>query len=192
MLLWTIQPLEVYELLVKQGVFRCDKSKALGLEDDVFKEAYDWLVYQMNQKIGVPPFGVEHPIWAWHTFCGRHAKPDFRRMGLGIPGKEYLCIEVDVPDHEVLLSDFEAWNIVLNDSFIGEACNDEEWEKELSYYKQLPEDKQVKMKEESWSKILEVDKEGDDLWNRRGEYIQATLWELRMENVRKVWRFKVR
>ena len=70
MLLWTIQPLEVYELLVEQDVFRCDRSRVWGVKDGQLKEAYDWLVDQMNQKIGLPPLGVEYPIWAWHTFCG--------------------------------------------------------------------------------------------------------------------------
>lgn len=192
MLLWTIQPLEVYELLMEQSVFRCDRSRAWGLKDDELKEAYDWLVDQMNQKIGLPPQGVEYPIWAWHTFCGRRGKPDFRRMGLGIRGEEYLCLEIDVPDQEVLLSEFDLWHMVLNDFFIGEACNEEEWEKENSFYDQLPESEQTKVKEESWAKIFEVDKKFDDMWRRTGEYIQATFWELRLENVRRVWRFKAR
>ena len=48
------------------------------------------------------------------------------------------------------------------------------------------------MKEESWAKIFEVDKKFDDIWRITGEYIQATFWELRLENVRRVWRFKAR
>ena len=61
MILWTIQPVEVYELIQETGVYHCDFEKSIFT---FCKKQYDWLVRRMKDKIGPPPEGVSYPVWA--------------------------------------------------------------------------------------------------------------------------------
>jgi hypothetical protein len=45
MILWTIQPIEVYELIQKTGIYRCTIEKSIFND---CKEQYDWLVQEVN------------------------------------------------------------------------------------------------------------------------------------------------
>ena len=93
MRLWTIQSPEVYQLIEETGVYRCDpyqsgmltpidESKA-GLElEKQFADSYDWLVRQMEKRIGPRPEGVVYPVWAWYQY-GFKRKPDLRSREWG-------------------------------------------------------------------------------------------------------------
>ena len=126
MQLWTIQPPEVYHMVMDTGVYRCDPFQSgmlqsfdeskVGIElDQQFAESYDWLVRQMEKRIGPRPKGVIYPVWAWYQFAYQK-KPDLRRerWSNGNPGEKQACILLDVPEREVLLSDFGNWHHVLN------------------------------------------------------------------------------
>ena len=76
MILWTIQPLEVYKQIQEIGVYHCDFEKSF-LND--CRDQYDWLVRQMKHRIGAPPEGVSYPVWAWYMWEGVRKKPDLRR-----------------------------------------------------------------------------------------------------------------
>lgn len=76
MILWTIQPEDEYENLVKTGFYHCRSKKAFMYEN--CKEEYDWLVSQMKQMVGLPHEGVMLPVWAWYQWEGVRKKPDLR------------------------------------------------------------------------------------------------------------------
>ena len=52
MRLWTFQPKEVYDILIKKGIFTCDPLKSTMTEYEGFKRAYEWLTAQMVKRIG--------------------------------------------------------------------------------------------------------------------------------------------
>lgn len=64
MRLVTIQPYEVLEILQSRGRFTCNipESGMIVGEDYGFLAAYDWLVSQMEKRVGTAPIGVEYPI----------------------------------------------------------------------------------------------------------------------------------
>ena len=39
-----------------------------------------------------------------------------------------VCIELEVPDHDVLLSNEDMWHVVLNDGHYGNAINEQEYD----------------------------------------------------------------
>ena len=119
MILWTIQPEAVYEEILSTGVYHCDFSKSSLSE---WERQYDWLVEQMKKRIGPPPNGVSYPVWAWHTWEGVRKKPDLRRerWGNGWKGERFVCLEIDVPDKDVLLSDFDSWSIILLNGLLAD------------------------------------------------------------------------
>ena len=121
MILWTMQPIEVWNIIQDTGGFHCDPAKSTMLKLELVEE-YEWLIRQMKKRIGPPPAGVRYPVWAWYAQNGKHRKPDLRseRWGYGLGNKQYACIEFEIPDDLVLLSDFDVWHIVLNNGLISE------------------------------------------------------------------------
>ncbi len=186
MRLWTVQPKEVLDIINETGVFRCTQEKSANGED--FKDAYVWMMQQMHEKGIKRPEGVDLPIWAWHTHYWKHQKPDLRYIGLGNPGEESYCIEIEIPDDQVLLSDFDAWHFVLNNSYLHMELTDEEWEKTDEWFDRLPAAERESIKRESWQGIFDV----EPFWNgflAKGQFVQAVFWELKKENIIKIKKF---
>ena len=53
MRLWTIQGIEIYEQLQRDGVAYC--TKPTWGDDEKFMKAYRWMADEMRQRIGEPP-----------------------------------------------------------------------------------------------------------------------------------------
>ena len=65
MRLWTLQGIEIYEMLQRDGVAYCTKP-SWG-DEPQFMRAYHWMADQMRRRIGEPPIkGIEFPMWAWY------------------------------------------------------------------------------------------------------------------------------
>ena len=157
-----------------------------------FKSAYNWMAKQMKLRVGDPPAGVKYPIWAWHTLYWKHQKPDLRRMEFRYYDDDQVCIELEIPDYDVLLSDEEQWHIVLNNGYYGNSTNEVDADIEYEWFKSLPQDEQKCVKEKSWEKIFEIYPPIDTDWETRGMFVQATFWELRLDQVIGVRYFKGR
>lgn len=185
MTLWTIQPEDVYFSILKMGQYICDPQQ-IGMPE--FTEMYDWLAARMRERIGEPPNGVIYPVWAWHTQRSRRQKPDLRleRWTYGCEGEKFVCLEIEVPDEQVLLSDFDLWSIILLDDLITETEEeDNEFDK---IYKSLIPDKKLEMKYENWKRVFDVTP-FKNAWMRRGSWIQATFWVIRKDMIKKVRHF---
>ena len=134
MILWTIQPVEIYNLVIETGVYRCDPA-LIHLPE--FADSYSWLAKQMTDRIGPAPAGVTFPVWAWYIMDGKRKKPDLRReRWTGGPGNEdFARIEIEVPDQDVLLSDFDAWGSILSNWLLSDT--EEEYEQQKAFYTQM-------------------------------------------------------
>ncbi len=178
MKLWTIKPVDVYKNILKEGFYTCDENLSELLEDENVKNAYDWLIQKMEQKVGKGT--VKYPVWAWYTNAGKRKKPDLRRAGYATRGEQCVCIELEIPDDKVFLSKFDSWNVIMMNSYLSD--DDVEWEK----FEKLPEDKKQEEKIKSWDKVLVAKEEDCE------EDIQATFWEFRKEDIKKVQFFIAR
>ena len=186
MILWTSQEEAVYNELLKTGVYRCDLNLS-SMKD--CREKYDWLVRQMKQRIGPPPDKVTYPVWAWYQQQGKHRKPDLRRerWEVGCDGERFACLEIEIPDREVLLSDFDAWCMLLSDFLISDTEQEDRC-LEAQYEALSPSEKR-RMKEKNRERVFNLSPLNNG-WARRGYEIQATFWELRLEQVRDVRFFR--
>lgn len=189
MKLWTIQDYTVFEILKTQGSYCYNKT---SLMEDCFESAYRWIGQQMKQKVGNPPKGIEFPIWAWYRIDGWNKRPDMRKAEFKVAKKSVL-LEIEIPDNEVLLTDFDNWHNVIYDAIYYDAddrnLSEEEWEKavekEDAYYETLSEEQQRTYKEKSWERII-----CSSHSNSLPDYVQATFWELKKEQIRKAWILK--
>lgn len=189
MRLWTIQPPEAVDIIEKTGRFSCEKEKSENYKD--FRDAYLWLVEQMDMRKIYHPEGLILPLWAWHTRDWKHKKPDFRTTGLDTPGKRCSCIEFEIDDSQVLLSDYYAWHSVLNNGYLNNSQTEEEWDKENARFDTLSGTEKEKLILESWQNIFDVEPYENDFFPK-GKYIQAVFWALKKDMIRDIRYFIAR
>lgn len=195
MRLWTIQPAEAWQTLQQKGVLRAE----LRHIDQAFRESYEWLVAQARQRIGPEPPGCQFPIWAWYQWHDHHRpKPDLRFSAHLPRGDEGFRLEIEVPDAQVLLSDFELWHHALNYYYLpeseeeGEAFDAELERNGLNPYttRPLPHPEYDRKMRNSWLRIFDLDWTAKGIASPRKEKsIQAIFWELRQDQIKRVQRF---
>ena len=191
MILWTIKPASLYEQILRDGYYHFDENKAGDAFNEDFQAAYDWLAEEMIKRIGKSPEGVHYPVWAWYIHDSKRKKPDLRKAEYGRKGEAMVCMEIEIPDDEVVLSDEEAWHFVLNKWYMSNASCEEEYDKEEVWLDGLNEDEKRKAIVDSWQHIFDITPFNND-FKIKGRYVQATFWELRADQIRKAVFFKGR
>ena len=193
MKLWTVQSVDFYYALQKNGVVYCDRESWFCQE---YRPMYDWMAIEMRKRIGNPPqTEIRYPLWAWFQYNSRKKpKPPISPNILGSEDNIGVVLEIEIPDNEVLLSDFCLWHIPLNghpisedkklmrrfDSFratLGGSCD----------FCDYPSDLQRDIMS-TWDAIFDLRTKNKrwtakSMWNRP---IQACFWELKLEQVLKV------
>jgi hypothetical protein len=117
---------------------------------------------------------------------------DLRRAEFRAYNGNQVCLELEVSENMVPLSNEDMWHIVLNGGYYGNCSNEREMEIEDAWFDNLPIEEQSSVKLKSWGKIFNVFPPYDDPWESRGKYIQATFWELRLDQVVDLRHFKGR
>lgn len=197
-ILWTIQTEEAWKQLEETGYI----TGAAKHIEQCWLSSYRWMVEQMKERVGNQPSQCVFPIWAWYQWRdSKRKKPDIRVAG-HLPRKaKGVRIEFQCCEDAALLSDFELWHYVLNYWYLPESIADlESFEAELarkglSYFRTKPLSHR-KLHEKivnSWTRIFDLDwTEPDFASSRERKSIQATIWQLKMDQVRSVTRFTSR
>lgn len=192
MKVWTIQPKEIYEYTMDNGYFVVDISKSDFYS--CLKNGYDWMVEKMNEKIPNPNH-IKFPIWAWYRWDGKEKRPDLRYNLFSYTGdnKDYSLIELEIPDSEILLSDYDNWHCVLNNIYLDESNSEKEFDEIQEWLFSIDPIKRNKLIKDSWNKIFNVQIRKDPTnWRNNGLYVQSTFWILKKEYIKSVKFFKGR
>ncbi len=180
--LWTIQNESGWKELQEKGILLAKEKYVYPS----FKEGYDWMNIQMEKRIGQRKNKNQYPIWAWFQYFDMNKKkPDLRRSGHLPKGEIRYRIEIEKNRGDVLLSDFVLWHWPLcYKDFIADSE-----EKAVKVDKELLKFSQSEI-ENSWKKIFNMnfDLEYYTLPFEEKK-IQATFWELKVEDIIKVDRF---
>lgn len=180
--LWTIQDEAAFEAFQKTGVLRANPSHLIfGSE---FQYAYDWMAIQMRKRIGAAPVGVQYPVWAWFQWEGKRKRRDLRHSGYAKRGTPLVQITFGADNKDFLLSDFDAWHSVLNNCYIAD--NEKDWD---DFYAN-DSDRRTDEIIASWDKVFDLNRYAPN-WDPEPDKrtVQATLWEVRMSQVKKVEHF---
>ncbi|MCR4712913.1 MAG: DUF3841 domain-containing protein [Treponemataceae bacterium] len=180
MLLYTIQPVELYEKLLAEKTLVNTGNFFDDFTRETFVRSYDWMVCQIIARGIEKPENAKYPFWAWYKYSVEKAKPDLRHAGHAPRGTECVCLELVLPDNSVLLSNFDLWHFVLNNRPI---FLEENWDQLCDEFDSFPLDKQEMVKQKSWETIFS---DFDD------SPIQATFWELCIEDIVNVKYFRAR
>ena len=186
MTVWTNQPLEALEELERTGAFRCIPEKSMNLtKPDSLRKPYAWLAEKMLQRIGSRPQGVSTPIWAWHTWNFEHRCPDPESAAFLKRTSERVLLTLDIPEAEMVLTDFEAWQTVMQGSYVSGAMTEEEAVREEMWLENLDEPALDAAIRDSWDRVFEISRVETPVLVR-GRFIQATFWEIRKEYIRDI------
>lgn len=182
MRLWTSQRIGFYEDVIDSGIAYCDRLSYWSRNCDY---AYKWMVEQMRLRIGEPPLPqITLPVWAWYQYDSRKRnKPPLTPKNKGHNSSE-IMMEIEVPDNEVLLSDFDLWLHPLNG---WDILKDKRLKKKVEEYfftefNEKPAEIQ-KIISDSWVRVFDLKTRDREyapraIWNRS---IQATLWCVKKE-----------
>lgn len=190
MTLWTTQGIAIYRQLQQAGSAWCTKPPAC-VDDSAFAIAYHWMAEQMRHRLGLPPIkDIEFPLWGWYQYnSAKDRKPPLSPHD--IPKGESVFLEIDIPDHEVLLSDFSNWHAVLN------LCPLVDWKRIFKKIERLDkeagrilhfEEYPQNIRQEitcSWEAIFDLNRRDKDVGrkHKRNRSIQATFRVLRSEHI---------
>jgi hypothetical protein len=203
MVIWSILTQQAWHDLQRQGRLRVARRHVM----QEFLGPYAWMAKQMERRLRTPkPSKNNMPIWTWYQWEGAtRRKPDLRTGGYLPKGEQGVRVECQVIDDRVLLSDFDLWHYVLNYWYLPDSEKDgKAFEKKLaraglSFYgcsHQCPLPNRYHREiERSWERIFDVS------WADRGyaiahppekKSIQATLWELVLNEVVEAREFSAR
>jgi hypothetical protein len=188
MRVWTIQPVEVLARLEEKQVLHVDPAHI----PKEFRHAYDWMRTQMARRI--PGCRGHYPWWGWHS-----PRPDLRCSGHLPRGNRGVRLELELDPAEVLLSDFDAWHVVLNRGYL--ALSEKEEEAWYQHFEESVPDRWAWPLPEpwhsdilsSWERIFDLEALATSkYWQAGLHYIQATFETLRLADVCHVTSFVAR
>lgn len=155
MLVYTIQHIEVFKTLKKQGFYKTNEK---FICEESFLFAYNWLNTQAKKRI--PSWGTNRPIWVWEK------RPDLRGSRFiydsQSPKKQkFVLLTLEVPDSHILFSEFELWHSVLNHVPVPYSGRDSQrLDKILKPYENLSLEKYPKKAKkivlDTWPRILKT------------------------------------
>lgn len=202
MIVYSTQDLHIFEKIQKGETHYANRSFIVDpsdpdIVDEYFCRAYDWISQRMEEKIGPKPAEGVMPTWAYYQWWGeKKPKPDLRYRGARCFADNRTCalMTLEIPDEDVLLSDYDTWHWVLNGSFLG----DESRSDEIHEYKKAHkfhdfEDYPQWLKDEislSWNMVFDMDASNTILEQEKSEQIiQATFWCIKPEYLKEAVKF---
>jgi hypothetical protein len=188
---WMIAEASLYQQLVRERELYVDPARC----DPDFVGACAWLCTQMAARL--PAYGGHLPWWAWAVPPAGRSRPDLRARQLyhaGWPaGTRCVRLELAVPEHEVLLSDFDEWHAALNMSPL--VATEAEWDA----IEALPEPERAAARRATWPRMFDLAAPADTMWHGRNgdagacvRIVQACFETLRLADVRAVTPFVAR
>lgn len=166
---WTNQTIEAREQAQREG-YLIGNIKYVW---DEMLDNYRWMMKQMKKRL--PNYSGGYPIWLWTE------KPDLRKSGHFEKGTHAVCLEVEISSEHTLLSDFDAWHCILNDSFL--AIDELEWDAFHS-------GELTMAKKKSWERIFDLELlRKSNWWNDSEPHIQGVTGSIEISQVCKVREF---
>lgn len=173
---YTYQHEDAWKVALERGYLQGDRRYAIFNDEgfDFFKPAYDWMIEQYKQRNGISMNG-HYPVWCWDEF------PDIGTGGHIGQGNKGVVLTVELPDDDVLMSEFSYWHLVLGQSAIYDAIEayDTEEEPDPLYMRKSWE----KIFDRAWCEAMAAQSEASPTY-------QYVIHRIELHQVRAVMPFK--
>lgn len=177
--LYTYQTKEAYEKLQKEGVLRLlitDRDLTHlhqydHYEYNYFDFPYRFMIQRMKERLPAPKYSdTYYPIWAWRKANGRY-KPS---KGLDRIHKGLIRLKLEIDESRLLLSDFDMFAAIISGT---RQMYDDQHEDDYPGWDEVFHP--------TLDRIFILHRKEDDYYgpSYRKETIQATFWELFIEDV---------
>ena len=180
MRIYTVQKKRVWEILLRGFPVICNPSYSMAYTEcsAMFKEAYGFMANAMKKTLNEPSLFALYPMWGWANL------EKWKVLGFqyGKKGDDMCLLTLDIPDSDVLLSDFVAWDCVLQGNYVPQYKEPFLRIMEQRFLPVLPESDRERIIRDSWERIFTVD--------FHENAVQATFWEIKPEYVTDVEFFK--
>lgn len=205
MTVWHICNLDVFEIFEKQRFLNCGTLNNKLFHDpdggscQTIKDCYDYMSYRLLKKCPEKPaHALDYPVWVWYKYaCDSNKRMPPLKSEDNPDINDQVRITLDIPDNLVLLSDYNLWHIPLNNGFI---CNSKEDDEYLTnnVYQNILENRYPmtleRFRELNWELLFQLDRFLCPYWHGRlvnepdcyGRSIQGVTWVLYWKYVRKV------
>lgn len=120
---YTIHSRRTWKNFLEQGFLEGHRDFAM------FPKQYEWLMQET--AIRLPNYNGVYPVWLWTEI-----PPEYRSSNSMVARKKYVLLTIELEEKDVLLSDFEAWHIPLNDHEFeveNEVSNPPNWDKVFDF-----------------------------------------------------------
>lgn len=119
---YSLQNLDAWKDAIKNGYLVGNKKYIM---DEEFDAHYQWMMKQMEKRINVD--ASDYPIWLWLTLNNVNIEEITFNLSC-----DYVLLEIDLPEDKVLLSNFDAWHIILNNGYFSDNIDnvnqEDDWE----------------------------------------------------------------
>lgn len=146
---YSIQTKEAWDMANKQ---KCLQGNPAYICFEDFEESYSWMMEQMSKRL--PRYRGERPIWLWLE------KPDMRQSLHAETNSAIVRLTIQLEEEDVLVSDFEDWHFVLNNSYLAYS------EAEYEEYKR---GEAKHGKPDTWVRIFEMERDVEEAWAGKEE-----------------------
>jgi Domain of unknown function (DUF3841) len=187
-------PYIAYPRLDPQHWLNNPEGRYLSKRPNMTLYAYDWLCGQMELRGLARPSPDAYPVWAYQQWGGRkRPRPDLRfsSMKRWSAGGRYVLLDLEVPENDVLLSDYDAWHGPLNYWYLGRPRESNGFERKcralkLSHYRTKPLPN-LQLHDElvsSWQRIFDLELAQGIVGGKKSDQTtQATFWRLEPKHV---------
>jgi len=118
MILHSVITEQEYDILKKEGRLFCDEKKAyLPNSYKVIYLAYEFMANKLNNKYSLSNIhkNIKFPRWGWQQILG---ETDMNKVDdyhfVNHPEETTYRLSIEIPNEQVLLSDFDVWHCCLN------------------------------------------------------------------------------
>lgn len=151
---YTVQRLNAWKEAKIKGYLTGNRK---FIDEEWFLSSYTWIMKQMAKRL--KNYNNEFPVWVWldtSNICFNELLDD-----------EWVLLEIELNEEQVLLSNFEAWHYVLN-GWIFE------------------EENSIITKEQSWEYIFDKDELERFGYGFEKEDLQGTIGRIDCKNIKAI------
>lgn len=199
MRLWMKLSVAEFELLQNMGKLTADQTSQAQAGDGAM--AYHWITEELEKDV-CRPEDCHYPVKVWYQSEGKKFVKGVRKSA---EEATEVLITLEIPEEEVKLFDGKLFHFVEEGQYIPQNQEDEQRYKKVLEMLHLEDDAESlqevsrqrrqdtvasclwKMVTDSWHSIFDTRKEDNFLFGSNSKKtIQAFLWQIRMDQVRRV------
>lgn len=199
MRVWTRISVEQFQMLQEMGKLTADQANQIADSDDVL--AYRWIGGELEKDV-TRPEDCSYPVTVWYQAQGRKFVKGVRKSA---EEAQEVLLTLDIPETDMKLFDGELFHYVEEGQYIPMDEADKARYETVLAHLGLKDDAEAleeacrqrrqdnvaeylwRMMQDSWNSIFDTKREDGYLFGENSKKtIQAALWQIRMDQVKRV------